>query len=125
MTSPTIAVVGASRDRRKFGNKCVRAYQEAGYDVYPINLSEEVIEGLVAFRTLAELPVQPERISIYLQPYSTEELLPQLSSFPQSEVWFNPGCADAAILERARQMGINVRAGCSIVDIGLSPSQFP
>jgi len=125
MTSPTIAIVGASRDRRKFGNKCVRAYAEAGYDVYPVNLSENVIEGLAAFQTLAELPVDPERISIYLQPDRTEKLLAELSSFPQSEVWFNPGCADSAILERARQMGIQVRAGCSIVDIGLSPSQFP
>ena len=125
MTSSAIAVVGASRDRRKFGNKCVRAYDKAGYDVYPVNLSEKVIEGFVAYRSLAELPIQPERISIYLQPHRTEKLLSELSSCPQAEVWFNPGCADAAILERARQMGIRVRAGCSIVDIGLSPSQFP
>ncbi|MEJ2084785.1 MAG: CoA-binding protein [Acidobacteriota bacterium] len=124
MTSRTIAVVGASRDRRKFGNKCVRAYLEAGYAVYPVNLSEKTIEGLVVSRSLSELPVEPDRISLYLQPAETEKLLHELSRFPNSDVWFNPGCADAAILERARQLGIRVRAGCSIVDIGLSPSQF-
>ena len=33
MGKPTIAVIGASPDRQKFGNRCVRAYTRVGYDV--------------------------------------------------------------------------------------------
>lgn len=125
MTAASIAVVGASQDRAKFGNKCVRAYAEAGFVVYPVNLRESEIEGLAVFTRLEELPTSPDRISIYLPPSKTGALLPQLGRHPSAEVWFNPGSATEEILERARQMGIDVRAGCSIVDIGLSPSQFP
>ena len=45
----TVAVVGASNDRRKFGNRAVRAYQEQGYTVVPINPHERELEGLMAY----------------------------------------------------------------------------
>ena len=121
---PSIAVVGASADRHKFGNKCVRAYLLAGYEVYPINLHETEIEGLPAFESIHDLPLDPDRISVYLPPERTRALIPELTSRLHSQVWFNPGSADAETLDRARAAGIDVRDGCSIVDIGMSPSQF-
>jgi len=125
LSQPSVAVIGASQDRAKFGNKCVRAFLHRGYHVYPINPQAEEIEGLPALPTLADLPVEPDRISIYLPPHKTRALLPELALHPECEVWFNPGSATQAILDDARAAGIEVRDGCSIVDIGLSPSQFP
>ena len=130
----TIAVVGASASRQKFGNKCVRAYQDAGYQVYPVNPSERVIEGLPVFRTLADVPAPLERISVYLPPPLTLALLPAIAravtagsagSAAGTEVWFNPGSADSAVLAEARRLGIAARPGCSIVDIGRRPGEYP
>lgn len=121
----TIAVLGASKDRSKFGNKCVRAYLAAGWQVYPVNLgSTEPIEGLPTVRTLAEVPSPLDRISVYLPPPVTLELLPAIEEVEVGEVWFNPGSADANVLNDARQRGIPARPGCSIVDVGMSPAQF-
>lgn len=124
MSQPSIAVIGASRDRSKFGNKCVRAFLHGGYRVYPVNPQVGEIEGLPTVATLGDLPVAPDRISIYLPPHKTRALLSKLALYPEAEVWFNPGSADPQILADARAAGIDVRDGCSIVDIGLSPSQF-
>jgi uncharacterized protein len=122
----TIAVLGASKDRSKFGNKCVRAYQEAGWQVYPVNLgSDDPIEGKTTYRHLADVPVALDRISVYLPPPVTLELLGDMAAKGAGEVWLNPGTADAHVLDEARRKGLIVRPGCSIVDIGLSPSQFP
>ena len=41
----TIAIIGASNDRSKFGNKAVRAFQQQGYQVFPVNPKEEAVEG--------------------------------------------------------------------------------
>ncbi|HJX29020.1 MAG TPA: CoA-binding protein [Thermoanaerobaculia bacterium] len=121
----TIAVLGASKDRGKFGNKCVRAYHAAGWQVFPVNLgSAEPIEGLPTVRTLAEVPTPVDRISVYLPPPVTLELLPEIEALEAGEVWFNPGSADARVLDEARQRGIPARPACSIVDIGMSPSRF-
>lgn len=122
----TIAVLGASKDRSKFGNKCVRAYQAAGYQVFPVNLAGlDEVEGFPAFRNLAEIPADLERISVYLPPPLTLELLPDIQRKGAQEVWFNPGSADQKVLEEARRLGIPARPGCSIVDVGFSPAQFP
>src|SRR6201999_3690678 len=49
---PSVAVIGASLDRRKYGNKAVRAYVESGYTVFPVNPKETAIEGLKAYPKL-------------------------------------------------------------------------
>ncbi len=121
----TIAVLGASSNRGKFGNKCVRAYLAGGYRVFPVNPGEDQVEGLAVYARLADIPVPLDRISVYLPPPLTFELLPEIAEKGANEVWFNPGSADGRVLEEARRRGITARPGCSIVDIGMSPSQFP
>ena len=44
-----VAVIGASNDRRKFGNKAVRGYLQQGYTVFPINSQESEVEGIPAY----------------------------------------------------------------------------
>lgn len=121
----TIAVLGASANRSKYGNKCVRAYKAAGWEVWPVHPSEPEIEGLKAWRSLAEVPAELDRISVYLPPALTLRLLPEMARKGAGEVWLNPGSADEGVIEEARRLGLRVRPGCSIVDIGMSPGQFP
>lgn len=121
----TIAVLGASQHHGKFGNKAVRAYVSAGWEVHPVSLSGEEVEGLPTVRKLAEVPGDLDRISVYLPPPVTLELLPEIATKGAGEVWFNPGAADAAVIAEAKKLGIHAVQGCSIVDIGLTPAQFP
>ncbi|MEM9556257.1 MAG: CoA-binding protein [Acidobacteriota bacterium] len=123
---PTVAVLGASADRRKFGNKSVRAHVDAGYRVLPIHPMAESIEGLPAFPDLAALQLEHlDRISVYLPPAVTERLLDQIAEQPADAVWFNPGSATSELVAAARAKGIEAISGCSIVDLGRSPSQYP
>jgi predicted CoA-binding protein len=122
MPRPSIAVVGASNHRHKFGNKCVRAYAAAGFDVYPIHPLADTIEGHKAYATLAEVPLaRLDRVSVYLKPEICLPVLADLAKKPAGEVWFNPGADTPEVLETARTLGMNVVAGCSIVDIGANP----
>lgn len=121
----SIAVLGASADRRKYGNKCVRAYQQAGWTVHPVNPNESEIEGLEVVPRLADLPGGIDRISVYLPPPTTRELLPEMAAIVAGEVFFNPGAADAEVRREAERLGLPARYACSIVDIGLRPADFP
>ncbi|MFK7789564.1 MAG: CoA-binding protein, partial [Phycisphaeraceae bacterium] len=58
------AVIGASTNREKYGNKVLRVYQQNNKPVYPINPRAEEIEGLKAYPDLASLPELPHGISI-------------------------------------------------------------
>ena len=121
----TVAILGASSDRSKFGNKSVRAHQKAGYRVFPVNPKETEIEGLTAYPNLAAVPEPVERVSVYLPPSVGLKILPEIAAAGAREVWFNPGAADDALLEKAAELGVPAIDGCSIVDLGLSPSMFP
>jgi len=117
----TIAIIGASNDRSKYGNKAVRAYLKQGYTVYPVNLNESTIEGVPSFRSIREIPQRPERISVYVPPPVVFELLPDIAAVGCDELWLNPGTESDKVLSEAARLGLNVVQACSIVDIGISP----
>ncbi|MDH3744324.1 MAG: CoA-binding protein [Acidobacteriota bacterium] len=121
----TIAVVGASTDRRKYGNKCVRAYARAGWKVFPVNPRAGKIEGLQSFAKLAKVPVELDRVSVYLPPAVTLEVLAEIAASGAALTFFNPGAANETVVAEARALGFDFSLDCSIVDIGLNPSQFP
>jgi predicted CoA-binding protein len=126
MPKPTVAVLGASSDRRKFGNKAVRAHLLQGYDVYPINPKADEIEELKAYPSLEAVPVEHlDRISVYLPPAVGLSLLDDIARKGAGEVWFNPGSESAEIVHRANELGLQVITACSIVDVGLRPSDLP
>lgn len=121
----TIAVLGASTHHAKFGNKCVRAYLHVGWDVYPVNPKASEVEGQKAYSRLADVPVELDRISVYLPPVHTMAAIPEMVEKGAGEVWLNPGSADHRVIDAARTAGLHVVDACSIIDVGVSPSQFP
>jgi hypothetical protein len=121
----TVAVLGASRDRTKFGNKSLRAHRQAGWTVVPVNPGASEVEGLAAIDRLAALPGPVDRITVYLPPPQTLALLEEIAAAGAAEVWLNPGSADRGVVEAARRLRLPIVEGCSIVDLGLSPAQFP
>lgn len=122
---PTVAVVGASRDRDKFGNKSVRAHVAQGYRVFPVNPHAETIEGLPVYKSLDEVPVEHlDRISMYVPPEIGLELLDAIATREPDELWFNPGSESPEILKRATKLGLEPIVACSIVDVGRSPAEF-
>lgn len=120
----SVAIIGASADRSKFGNKAVRAFQQRGYTVYPINPKEAGIEGLPAFKSIAEVPVRPDMISVYLPPPVLLKVLPAIAAKGCDEFWLNPGTESDEVLAEAERLGLNVIQACSIVGIGLTPEEI-
>lgn len=120
----TIAILGASADRAKFGNKAVRAFVQQGWTVYPVNPKEAAIEGLPAFKSLADVPVRPHRVSVYLPPPVLLKVLPDIAAKGCDELWLNPGTESDEVLAEAERLGLNVIQACSIVGIGVSPAKL-
>ncbi len=117
----TIAIIGASNDRSKYGNKAVRAYRLRGYTVYPVNPKETEIEGLPAFKSILDVPERPHLISVYLPPPVLLKVLPDIATKGCDELWLNPGTESEAVLTEAALRNLNVIQACSIVAVGISP----
>jgi len=120
----TIAIIGASADRAKFGNKAVRAFLQQGYTVYPVNPKETHIEGLPAFQSIGEVPVRPNLISVYLPPPVLLKVLPDIAAKGCDEFWLNPGTESDEVIAAAEKLGLNLIQACSIVGVGVSPEEM-
>jgi uncharacterized protein len=120
----TVAVVGASSDRMKFGNKALRAFRAEGYTVIPINPHEPEVEGLKAYPSVLDVPGPIDMATVYVQPEVAYRLLDEFAQKSIPEIWVNPGADSDELLADARRRKLNVIAACSIIGIGRSPSEF-
>jgi uncharacterized protein len=120
----TVAIIGASNDSRKFGNKAVRAFLQQGFTVYPVNPNETEVEGIAAYKSIREVPAWPFMISVYVPPQVLVKLLPDIAAKGCDELWLNPGTESDEVLAEAERLKLNVIQACSIVGIGVSPSRL-
>ena len=121
----TVAIVGASGDRGKFGNKGVRAFARAGWRVFPVHPQEKQVEGLAAVRTVNEIDAALDVVSLYVPATVGVRLLPEIAAKGPGELWINPGAESAELLAEARRLGLSVRQTCSIIEMGFRPADFP
>ena len=121
---PTVAVIGASADRSKYGNKAVRAYLRQGWTVYPVHPRATEIEGLRAYSSLRDVPAPLDRVSLYLPPDTGLAVLDDLAAVPHKEFYVNPGAESPQLIARAEALGLQPIEACSIVEIGVSPSSL-
>src|SRR5690349_17681419 len=120
----TVAVVGASNHREKFGNKALRAFRDAGHTVIPINPHESEVEGIKAFRSVLDVPGPIDMATVYVQPDVVHGLLDEFQRKQIPEIWLNPGADTDDVLDEARRRKLNVIAACSIIGVGRSPSEY-
>jgi len=117
----TVAVIGASSDRRKFGNKAFRAFQEGGYKVIPINPNEPSVEGVATFPTVMDVAEPIDMATVYVPPEIGITLLDGFARKQIAEIWINPGAESDELMSEARRRKLNVIEACSIVGIGRNP----
>ena len=105
------AVVGASRDREKYGNKVLRAYLQNGFDVVPVNPAGGEIEGLESFPNLTALPKPVDGVSIITPPKVTKRIVEEALQLGIRHIWMQPGAESPAAIAAAEKAGANVIAG--------------
>lgn len=119
-----VAVIGASSNRGKFGNKALRAFEHRGYRVIPINPNEPEVEGHKTFASVLDVPGEIDMATVYVPAGPGVTVMDELARKGVGEVWLNPGADDRPVVQRARELGLNVIQACSIIGIGESPARY-
>jgi predicted CoA-binding protein len=117
----SVAVIGASSDRHKFGNRAVRAFRRQGYTVFPINPNEGEVEGLKTYASVLDVPEPIDMATFYVPPDVGEKVMIEVAKKGIGEVWLNPGSESDTLVQLARSLKIEPIEACSIVGIGENP----
>jgi predicted CoA-binding protein len=104
----TLAVVGVSRDRTKFGNIVYRDLREKGYRVLAMHRSHDTVEGDPCYPDLASLPERVEGIVVVVPPHVTEQIVRDADAAGIRRVWLQPGAESAAAIRYCEEHGLDV-----------------
>jgi predicted CoA-binding protein len=120
----TVAVIGASSNRGKYGNKALRAFERQGFRVIAINPNEQEVEGHRTYASVLDVPEAIDMATVYVPPAIGVRVMDDLAKKGIPEVWLNPGADAAEVIARARALGIKPVVACSIIGIGDSPARY-
>jgi predicted CoA-binding protein len=120
----TVAVIGASGDRNKFGNKALRAFANRGYAVLAINPNEADVEGYRTYGSVLDVAGAIDMATLYVQPEVGVQVMEEIARKGIPEVWLNPGADGDQVVRRARELGVKATRACSILGIGEDPGRY-
>ena len=110
LAAPMFAVVGASTNRDKYGNKVLRCYQQNNRPVIPVHPKEKRIEGIDCVASIADLPAEVESLSVITPPKITERIVEQAAAKGIKNIWMQPGAESPAAVQYCEEQGINIIA---------------
>lgn len=121
------AVVGASKDRSKYGNKVLRCYLQHGRTAYPVHPVADLVEGIPVSASLSLLPEPVDGVSIITPPAVTESVVDEAIRLGIRHLWMQPGAEHAGAIARAEAAGTNVIANgpCLLVVLGYDDQWEP
>ena len=110
-----IAVVGVSRDGRKFGSAIYVELKKRGYQVFAINPNAEKIGGEPCYPNLTAVKDKVDAVLINIKPQYTGSVLQEAAQLGLKKVWMQQGSHNPQLVEQARTLGLNAVSGKCIL----------
>jgi uncharacterized protein len=108
MSKKKFAVIGASGNPHKFGNRIVRDLKKRGYDVYPVNPRLKELEGLKCYTSINDIPAKVDVVDFVVPPTTTEEIIKQCKLLGLKRIWLQPGSESEAAITYCRENNMKV-----------------
>lgn len=111
LSQKVLAVVGASRDKNKFGNSIYREMKDRGYKVYPVNPLAQEIDGDRCYAVLKDLPEKTDGVIIVVPRLETTKVLEEAASLGIDYAWIQQGADTPEAERRAKELGLKFVSG--------------
>lgn len=112
---PVVAVVGATDNPRKYGNRIYLDLKDKGFRVYPVNATRATVDDDRVYATLADLPEKPDIVNFVVPPTRTLRVLKQAKELGLMTVWVQPGAENADVLRYLDEHGFDYLANACIM----------
>ena len=108
LTQPSFAVVGVSRNSKKFGSAVFKEMKAKGLRVFPVNPKAETVEGVVCYPAISAIP-EPVCAAVFItKPETTTEAVRQAKQAGIKHIWLQQGAASDEAISFCEKNGINL-----------------
>jgi predicted CoA-binding protein len=111
LSKSKLAVVGASRNSKKFGYIVYQDLKKKDYKVFAINPNLESIDQDPCYPNLGSLPETVEGVVIVVPPAETEKIVKDVHAAKIKFVWMQQGSESETAIEFCKKNGIEVIYG--------------
>jgi predicted CoA-binding protein len=111
LAQKTLALVGASRGGKKFGNMILKDLTKIGYRLLPVHPKAAEVDGVKAFPSFAALPEPVGGVIVVVPPSQTEAVVKEAAAHGIRRVWLQQGAESPAAIKFCEEQGISVVHG--------------
>jgi predicted CoA-binding protein len=115
MAQKKFAVIGATDNPQKYGNRIFKNLTKRGYEVYPVNPKLKEIEGTKCHPTLSDVPVRVDVVDFVVPPNVTESILKECKKLGLDNIWLQPGSESDAAIAFCRDNNFKVVYGTCVM----------
>ncbi|RLE86707.1 MAG: CoA-binding protein [Thermoprotei archaeon] len=109
------AVIGVSRDPKKYGHKVYRYLKGRGLRVFPINPKAESILGDRCYPSVKALPEKPNVVVFVVPPKVVESVVDECIEVGIKYAWFQPGSESEKAIRKLTSAKVKVIQGICIM----------
>jgi predicted CoA-binding protein len=113
-----VVVLGASPKPNRYSYKAVQMLEEYGHEPIPVNPTYQEVLGSKCYPRLGDVPAPVDTITVYLGKHRSDPLIEQITSARPQRIILNPGAENDDLKHVARERGIEVVEGCTLVMLG-------
>lgn len=113
--SQTVVVLGASPKPERFAYRAMEMLYEHGHRPIPVNPAFPEILGEPCYRSIADVPVPIETVTMYVGKERSDPLIPEILAAEPQRIIMNPGAENPDLAQKAEAAGIDVVEGCTLV----------
>ena len=115
IASEPIAMVGVSRDPKKFGNTAFRELKEKGMNIIPVNPYTEEINGIKVYHDLISLPAGVRGLILVTPKAATAAVVKEAKEAGYKQIWIQQSSDTKEAVAELQGTDINYITGQCIL----------
>jgi predicted CoA-binding protein len=108
MSQKKFAIIGATNDKNKYGNKIFNNLRNRGYEVYPVNPNLDKLEGVVCYHKVSDIPEKVDVVDFVVPPAVTEKVLKECRTLGLNRIWLQPGSESESAIKFCNENNMKV-----------------